>query len=104
MRRHNERRLGSRGLVLVLAVASLAAAGCHTSLRQPPSICQCAEDRLGDAVDHVGRSTSISNPKINHRTTAHYRKNPVTRALGRCIATGGPHCYPVGTRDCPQCR
>ena len=25
-----------------------------------------------------------------------------TRALARCIATGGPHCYPVKTCDCPE--
>jgi hypothetical protein len=102
MRRHIEQQAGSRGVILAVAVAALFATGCHTSLRRPPAVCQCIEDRIGDAVDHVGRSTSISNPTINHRTTRHYRSNPVTRALGRCIATGGPHCYPVKTCDCPE--
>lgn len=78
---------------LLLALLAIAAPGCHTSLRRPPAICQCAEDRLGDVVDCAGRTTSISNSKINHRTTRHYRGHRLTRALGRCIATGGPHCF-----------
>jgi len=107
MRRQHERHIGrqfrgAQKLVLAVAVLALAASGCHTSLRRPPAICQCAEDRLGDAVDRVGRTTSISNPKINHRTTVHYRSHRLTRALGRCIATGGPHCYPVKTCECPE--
>jgi hypothetical protein len=77
----------------LLALSILPSAGCHTSLRRPPALCQCMEDRCGDMVDCVGRTTSISNATINHRTTVHYRSNPVTRALGRCIATGGPHCF-----------
>ena len=85
-----ERRLAA---VLLLAVLSLAAAGCHTSLRRPPALCQCLEDRCGDAVDCQGRMTSISNSRLNHRTTEHYRSHRLTRALGRCIATGGPHCF-----------
>ena len=87
MRRHIQARI----TVVILAVTVLASSGCHTSLRRPPAICQCVEDRWGDHVDCVGRTTSISNAKINHRTTKHYRKNPVTRELGWCIMTGGPH-------------
>ena len=59
---------------LLLALLGLAmSAGCHTSLRRPPACCQYLENRCGDAVDCVGRKTSISNPRINHRVTEHYR-------------------------------
>lgn len=87
MRRLFQARYG----VLLLAMFFMAGSGCHTSLRRPPAVCQCLENCWGDRVDCVGRSTSISNSTINHRTTQHYRKNRVTRAMGWCSMTGGPH-------------
>jgi hypothetical protein len=81
------------GAMLVLGWLTLVPPGCHTSLRRPPALCQCMEDRWGDCVDCKGRTTSISNSTLNHRTTQHYRSHRLTRALGRCIATGGPHCF-----------
>lgn len=77
--------------MLLLVVTVFAGAGCHTALQRPPAICQCAEDRWGDMVDCKQRTTSISNPTLNRRTTQHYRSHRMTRALGRCIMTGGPH-------------
>jgi len=59
--------------LLLVLLGLVLSAGCHTSMRRPPACCQYLENRCGDAVDHVGRMTSISNPRINHRVTAHYR-------------------------------
>ena len=42
-------------------------AGCHTALYQPPACCQRLENRWGDCVDRIGRSTSVSNPRLNRR-------------------------------------
>lgn len=75
-------------LLLVLIVAG---SGCHTSLRRPPALCQCMEDKCGDCVDAVGRCTPISNPRKNHCVTRTFRSCGLTRNLGECIATGGPH-------------
>lgn len=93
MRSFTHGRCGRYAPALILVLLTQVSAGCHTSLRRPPALCQCAEDRWGDLVDCKGRTTSISNPNINHRTTRHYRKHRLTRGLGRCIATGGPHCF-----------
>lgn len=82
------RTLASVALLVLLATLS----GCHTSLRRPPALCQCMENTCGDAVDAVGRCTSISNPRINHHVTRTFRGCAATRHLGNCIATGGPHC------------
>lgn len=91
---HNRARNAGGWLARMgLVVLALTAVGCHTSLRRPPALCQCLEDRCGDAVDCVGRTTSISNPHVNHRVTRHYRSHTLTRELGRCSATGGPHCF-----------
>lgn len=93
MRSSHRRRFPRSWALTMLGLALVMTTGCHTSLRRPPALCQCMEDRWGDVVDNVGRTTSISNREINHRTTQHYRSHRLTRAMGRCIATGGPHCF-----------
>ena len=41
------RLIQARITVVLLAATMLAGSGCHTSLRRPPAICQCVEDRWG---------------------------------------------------------
>lgn len=76
---------------LLMLTAAMSASGCHTSLRRPPAVCQCAENLCGDAVDAVGRCTPISNRERNHHVTRVFRGCAITRHMGECAATGGPH-------------
>jgi len=96
MRRH----AGIGALLLVLVITS---AGCHTALRRPPRLAQWSEDRYGDAVDHCGRSTPISNQAYDHWVTRVCESNRVTRRLGEHVATGGYYSHPERYQGCQPC-